>query len=502
MRTFGLTDEAFAALAAGRPSPETLAELRRAQISRHLLLLSTIKTPLWYERPTAPRRAAPAPGSDSMRTPRPEAVTNAPSEARREALADPMNALHTAASVAAQRAGAAPPPEPTPSPRHLTATHDGLTLHVRLEDTDPLRERLGLTPSRQLTDPELAEWQHLFTAAWHLLVTRHRETAATLAEVLRVIIPIRPDPGSSGLSATSAEAFGAVAISTPADPISLAVGLIHETQHSLLNATRTLFDLMTPGAPLTYSPWRDDPRPPFGLLHGAYAYQAVTRFWRTQPGRPAQFEFARWRSAVLTAAESLLETETGRRWLTPAGDRFVQAMRAEVAAFRDDPVDPDIERLALGANLEHRVRWRLRNLVVDVDGLAEDWRAGRPARIPVARLREGAGRALEHSERLELVHRFVKGDPGFVKGDPRLQPAGRQRPGDDAYLRGEAGAALDSYLMVLETTGSDDAEVWGGIALVGSWECVRERPEVVRALYRYLGNVRLAKIAEWLAESR
>jgi HEXXH motif-containing protein len=502
VRTFGLTDEAFAALAAGRPSPETLAELRRAQISRHLLLLSTIKTPLWYERPTAPRRAATVPGSHSART-----TQRTQREARLAALADPMNALHTAASVAAHRAGAAPPPEPSPSPRHLTATHDGLTLDVRLEDTDPLRERLGLTPSPLLTDPELAEWQRLFTAAWHLLVTRHRETAATLAEVLRVLIPIRPDPGSSGLSATSAEAFGAVAISTPADPSSLAVGLIHETQHSLLNATRTLFDLVTPGAPLTCSLWRDDPRPPFGLLHGAYAYQAVTRFWRTEPGRLAQFEFARWRAAVVTAADALLagaaqptaitqpSATAAQRWLTPAGDRFVRAMRAEVAAWQDDPVDPDIERLALGANLEHRVRWRLRNLVVDVEELADDWRAGRAARIPAARLREGAGRALEHSERLELVHRVVKGDPG-------LQPAGRQRPGDDAYLRGEARAALDSYLIDLETAETDDVPVWCGIALVGPWECVRERPEVVRALYRYFGNIRLEKIADWLGESR
>ena len=37
------------------------------------------------------------------------------------------------------------------------------------------------------------------------------------------------------------------------------------------------------------------------ILHGAYAYLAVTRFWRTEArhsgDRLAAFEFARWRAA-------------------------------------------------------------------------------------------------------------------------------------------------------------------------------------------------------------
>ena len=43
--------------------------------------------------------------------------------------------------------------------RYLTATHDGLRLEVRLEDSDPLRDRLGLTPAPPLTDAEVARWQ-------------------------------------------------------------------------------------------------------------------------------------------------------------------------------------------------------------------------------------------------------------------------------------------------------------------------------------------------------
>jgi HEXXH motif-containing protein len=64
LRTFRLPDPAFAALAAGRPSAETLGELRKAQLSRHLLLLRELLpattflpgTPPIRPRPTWPTR--------------------------------------------------------------------------------------------------------------------------------------------------------------------------------------------------------------------------------------------------------------------------------------------------------------------------------------------------------------------------------------------------------------------------------------------------------------
>ena len=56
MRTFGLCDADLVALAAGRPSAATLGELRRAQISRHLLQLREWGTlPQWYAEATAGR---------------------------------------------------------------------------------------------------------------------------------------------------------------------------------------------------------------------------------------------------------------------------------------------------------------------------------------------------------------------------------------------------------------------------------------------------------------
>lgn len=473
MRTFHLSDPDFAALAAGRPSPETLGELRRARQSRHLLLLSEIlrhpggRLPQWY--------------------------ANAPAD-----LADPMAALHTAATLAALRSGADPPPSRSAATRHLTATRHGLTLRVRLEDTDPLRSHLGLTPSRQLTDAEAASWQSRLDEAWQLLTARHRAVAAVVAEVLSVLVPIEPDPSSGGLSATSADAYGAVAISPPPDARALAVGLLHETQHSLLNATRTLFDLVTPEAIPSYSAWRDDPRPPFGILHGAYAYQAVTRFWRAEaahldhadrpePARPqqqsgerrlAEFEFARWRAAVVDAADAML----GHGVLTAAGRRFVGAMRDEVTPWLDEAVDADVARLAAGANAEHRARWRLRNLVVApeaVRALVAAWHSGKPApELAEPTLRDDPGRVLEQSARLRLVHRALR-DPAAAEGASQ---------GDAAYLRGDHETAFTAY-------GMD----WVGLAVVSPHRALRQQPELVKAVHQALTpGVDLHNLADWL----
>ncbi|GIF19120.1 hypothetical protein BJ973_006166 [Actinoplanes tereljensis] len=508
MKSFRLTDAAFAELAAGRPTADTVGILRRAQASRHLLLLGEIR-----------RRGGPIP--DQIE------------------LYDPMAALHTSVTLAART----PPPPRVAGPHHLSSTHDGLTLRVRLEDTDPLRAHLGLTPSRQLTPDEVTTWQRLLTEAWRLLTTRHRPAAEVLAAVLSVIVPVEADAGSGGLSATSANAFGAVAISTPADPRSFAVGLLHEGQHSLLNATNTLFDLVNPGGPRVCSPWRDDPRPLSGLLHGAYAYQAVTRFWRTEAAaripaqrqgrvalsphpalaenslahlpvaeppalheagprgaatgsagpaglgsRLAEFEFARWRAAVAGAAEVLLAS--GR--LTPAGTRFVQVMHHEVSGWQADAVNPRVARLADGANAEHRARWRLRNLAVPDDVVAElvaAWRRGEPAPTGTrADLRPDDGRRLEASERLALVHRLLGA------GDYR----GRAGSGDDAYLDGEAGTAYAAYVKDLEFR-SEDLDLWSGLALVSPHRALREQPELVRAGWLALENVGLDAIAGWLS---
>lgn len=465
VQPFRLTDAAFAALGAGRPGRDTLGALRRAEHSRNLLLLRQLRrrvsdTPEWYA-----------------------ALSSAPAQEAATWTADPMTALWAAHAL---RAGPGRAPSPAPRGGHLlTATCEDLTLTVRLDDSDPVRDRLGLTPEEPLTPGAAAHWRTCLSGAWTILVRRHRPAAGILAAVLRVIVPVRPDPSAGGISSTSAEAFGAVAMSAPAGPEALAAALVHETQHSLLNATHLLFDLVEPDGPAGYSPWRDDPRPAFGVLHGAYAYLAVTRFHRSEPGPMSAFEFARRRAAVAEAAAGLL----GGGELTRAGTRFVTALLDEVRPWQDEPVDPEIQRLADLANDDHRVRWRLRNLTVpeaDTARLARAWRAGAPppaaGSVPVP----GAGRALENSPRLPLVHALVRGEPGVSGSDA-----------DRACVRGDDGAAVTAYHRDLDVDRGDEV-AWGGLALVSPSGALRSRPELVRAVARAVPEAGIAAIADWL----
>lgn len=449
---FRLGDTAFAMLGAGRPAGDTVGALRRAEHSRSLLLLREVRrqvsdTPRWYA----------------------DLLAASTEEATRW-VTDPMTALWAAHALQA------PAPEPGPhGPHVLTVTRDGLSLTVRLEDTDPIRARLGLTPSPPLTADEAGRWRDLLEQAWELLVRRHRPAAEVLAAVLRVIVPVAPDPSAEGISATSVEAFGAVAMSAPATPDALAAGLLHEIQHSVLNATHLLFPLVEPGGPPGYSPWRDDPRPALGVLHGAYAYLSVTRFRRSEPGVAARFEFARWRAAVAGAAAALLAGEE----LTPAGRRFTAALRDEVLPWLEEPVDAEVQRLADLANADHRARWRLRNLTVstaDSARLAAAWRSGSapPEIIPVPVA--GGGRALENSRRLPLIRAALRGE---ALGDGA----------DAAAVRGDDGRAVTAY---------EKCRDWEGLALVSPHRALRSRPETVRAAALALPHEPLDSLAAWL----
>jgi hypothetical protein len=487
-----LRDTAFAALGAGRPDAATLAELRRAQFGKHLLLLREIAREdpdFWYAAEQADpegfrrRVADPLFGAWAAARLRARRADSHQGEAGRPAGNEEGRPRETAEGEGGgpETAGSHRPPAADPA-RWLVAEEDGLTFRVRLEDRDPARALLGLTPAGALADAGAARWQDCLAGAWRMLVRRHRAAAETLAAVVTVLVPVEPDPAARGISATSADAFGAVAMSAPDDVTAMAVGLLHEAQHSILNATTYLFDLLERPDELGYSPWRDDPRPASGILHGAYAYLAVTRFWRAEAdggSRLAAFEFARWRAAVAAAVENLGP-------LTPAGRRFVGALRDEVRPWLDEPVDPEIERLSRIANADHRLRWRLRNLTVDpddLDRLGQAWRAGGPPPEVRARLRPGTRRAFESSDRLDLIHATVKGDH-----PPR--PGGRATAGDIALLRGDHGTAECAYL-------EGDVPAWTGLALATGHG---DRLELARAVARREGADPLA-VLRWFGRT-
>ncbi|MEU4743394.1 HEXXH motif-containing putative peptide modification protein, partial [Actinosynnema sp. NPDC023658] len=201
---------------------------------------------------------------------------------------------------------------------------------------------------------DLPWWRDALRGAWDVLVRDHPALAAEFSEVVSVLTPM-PSSASGTSSATLADAFGCVFLSPMRDAEALAVTLVHEAQHSKLVALTDLFPLVEPGRDAVfYAPWREDPRPAAGLLHGTYAHLGVAGFWRARPGPAAQAEYARWRSAALITAETLLASGE----LTPTGTRFVAEMAAVLRAWCAEPLPPAALAAAEAEAATHRTRWR------------------------------------------------------------------------------------------------------------------------------------------------
>ena len=245
--------------------------------------------------------------------------------------------------------------------RSVLASSDEQTAswEIVLDDADPFR--MPAAPHLG-TAPDLDRWRSAFADAWALLRRHHAAVAAEVAAIITVGVPLLP-PTRGQVSSSSPEAFGAIAMSEPADPVSLAVTLTHEVQHMKLSAMLDMISLTHPDheAPY-YAPWRDDPRPASGLLQGAYAYLGVTGFWRRQRRLAsivgtcgdADVEFARWRDAAALVTGTLLAS--GR--LTGDGMRFVRTMASTLQAWLAEPVPDEARRLADLESKHHMTRWR------------------------------------------------------------------------------------------------------------------------------------------------
>jgi uncharacterized protein len=105
------------------------------------------------------------------------------------------------------------------------------------------------------------------------------------------------------------------------DVYDLADSMIHEHRHQKLYLLGRQVELVAAERPMVTSPWREEPRPPSGLLHAAWVFVELLRFWRYVDQHADQDVRARATSQIATTEERL-----ARAWqtlatcqLTPAG---------------------------------------------------------------------------------------------------------------------------------------------------------------------------------------
>ncbi|MCD0452584.1 HEXXH motif-containing putative peptide modification protein [Actinocorallia sp. API 0066] len=187
----------------------------------------------------------------------------------------------------------------------------------------------------RLSAAEVREWEALLGEAWGILRRRHWTAAEEIRVLLRVVTPLNA-PDGRATSGTPRHAPGLIGLSPPADAYALAETLVHEAQHTKLNAILDHLPLTAPDDGTRYqAPWRDDPRPLLALLHGTYAHLAVAGFWRRETGTPHAAEhFARWRTATHASALTLVTSPS----LTPHGHTFVTEMTATLTRWLADPL--------------------------------------------------------------------------------------------------------------------------------------------------------------------
>lgn len=408
----------------------------------------------------------------------------------------------------------------------LRSEADGLVLTVAFDPYDPFLGYVG-RPGKPPSPADRMAWQSLIHQAWQLLARHHRAIAEALAAGVSTLVPLAGPATSFPKSVTSGWTFGAIGLSLPRDALSLAEILVHEFQHIVLGGVEDLDTLVLPkhNTVLSYAPWRDDPRPPSGLLHGCYAYLGLIAFWRRlrHVGRPqerfrSEVEFARWRLAVLEAAKTLMNSSA----LTETGQTFVAGICDQLESWKHDPVTREAELLAAEMRTEHRARWRLRYLqprTTSVEALARDWLSNIPGKrnamdsitaLDPAKVSLGQTRAYlmesryRDPERIRWLTEFG-GNSSAPRAGLVLDEA------DAALLRGDYDSAFRCYIRRLKATSDHDA--WVGLAIVShraepsassSW-VLSEQPELVAAVHAHLCAVRceprsLEEFIEWIAE--
>ena len=413
-----ITRKMFASLAAGGGDPAAIQELIAAEHSVNMLLLASIVTEargseqsriarVGFDVLIAAREVNPAAVDKIVRHPSVSVWARRVIQGCRAGHPTPgatPSGLGAIAAVAAIRAGLAAEIElPVSGGRVMlpalgVAQATGDTVRIRTTGTgraeigavevpdDPSLDAPGwrglrriragrldvlvddLDPFRMPGLPDLASgvdagsWGQALRNAWGVLESHHPALATEVAAVVSVIVP-RSSPPSGAVSTSSPQAFGAIGMSLPPDPVTGAETFAHELQHLKLAAVQEIVALTErDDGTRYYAPWRDDPRPLNGLLQGTYAYLGVAGFWRWQrhlPGghRQGDAEYARWRGAATRSTETL--RSSGR--LTSAGEDFVHGMASTLAAWADDPVPASARAHARRAAEAHLTRWQSAN---------------------------------------------------------------------------------------------------------------------------------------------
>jgi HEXXH motif-containing protein len=248
--------------------------------------------------------------------------------------------------------------------RRLGTRNGGRELAFVLDDVDPYRDCHQRAMAGRLDAENVDHWRAMTSQAWKLLTSTAVEWADEISAGVLAIAPLAAGVARAGFSATSTDVFGGFAMTKPRSPGALAATLAHELQHSKLNILLRVVPLVRtdPDEARYYAPWRRDPRPAAGLLHGIYAFLGVADVLRHLAsdqvlGRASLHAFARVRVQIDAALSVLAQSNA----LTEAGRSFVDLLRQRAEFLLQQPVSMLALLQSWPPHLFHRVLWAVRN---------------------------------------------------------------------------------------------------------------------------------------------
>ncbi|WP_330276148.1 HEXXH motif-containing putative peptide modification protein [Lentzea sp. NBC_00516] len=354
------------------------------------------------------------------------------------------------------------------------AKASGRSLEVAFDDVDRHREFAAPAAPNPLDPAAFDAWCGQLDQAWDLLTRWHTGYAGELAAGLTTLIPL--EAGTSVFAASSTNAFGGVALSPKDSATDLAEAIVHEVQHSKLNALMDLLPLHQEDHTWFYAPWRDDPRSLGGLLHGIYAFTSVVEFWHVQrdlvspaESRRGQFTFAYRCRQIRQAVDAV--GDAGQ--LTDLGRRFVAAASARLAALDPAGVPADLTDAITTLLADHQATWRIHHVqpdAGDVSEVADAWTDARPSPRTV-RGEVVPGPQAAESPRTALVRRRALGSESCH--------------GESAhalFARGDHEAAAGAYERLVQAD-PRDRDAWVGLGLATGAPALLSQPATVQAVH-------------------
>jgi HEXXH motif-containing protein len=219
----------------------------------------------------------------------------------------------------------------------------------------PRSVQIELLPP-QVTSPYVSEHISFYTAselnetnrsirnclqdAFHLIRTVP-SLFNTVSQLVRSIHLIRTRSDEYDVSFSEPRFPFSIFVSIPTSATRLkalrvAEGIVHEAMHSQLTLINEIGRLTGAEGEYLYSPWRDEPRPVYGVLHGSYVFSVLREYYRgvlKQENLADGHEFANERIDVITSQLNEVSSLQANPALTALG----HSLATRIGSPRETP---------------------------------------------------------------------------------------------------------------------------------------------------------------------